>query len=150
VFDAEVTTTSDNYLMIATRLTISQRRNCSRPPIKEYSGHVQRSNRCPLWVKSALGLLGKPSWASSNDFEAVSVNPNSDIDAPGASSAIFAMAIVRRPEIAFTLISHAPAQTSARRTLVFARLVLPRSQTGKCSSAESFLIHIHSPYSAQD
>lgn len=57
----------------------------------------------------ALGLPGKPSWTSSNDFEAVSVNPNSDIDAPGASSAIFAMAIVRRPEVAFTLISHAPA-----------------------------------------
>jgi hypothetical protein len=58
---------------------------------------------------AAVGLLRKPSWTSSNDFEAVSVNPNSDIDAASASSAIFAMAIVRRPEVTFTLISHASA-----------------------------------------
>jgi hypothetical protein len=58
---------------------------------------------------AAIGLLRKPSWTSSNDFEAVSINPNSNIDAASASSAILAMAIVRRPEVAFTLISHASA-----------------------------------------
>jgi len=58
---------------------------------------------------AAVSLLGKPSGASSNDLEVASLNLNSDVDAPGASSTVFAVAIVRRTEIAFTLISHAPA-----------------------------------------
>ena len=58
---------------------------------------------------AAVSLLGKSSGASGNDSEAASFNPNSDVDAAGASSTIFAVAIVRRPEGAFTLISHTPA-----------------------------------------
>jgi hypothetical protein len=59
---------------------------------------------------AAVAVLGKPSGASSNDSEAARFNLNSGIEsAPSASSAIFAMAIVRRSEVAFTLISHAPA-----------------------------------------
>ena len=59
---------------------------------------------------AAVSLLGKPSGASSNDSEAASFNLNTDVEsAPSASSTIFAVAIVRRPEVAFTLISHAPA-----------------------------------------
>ena len=58
---------------------------------------------------AAVSLLGKPSGASSNNLEAASLNLNSDVDAPGASSTVFAVAIVRWPKVAFTLISHAPA-----------------------------------------
>jgi hypothetical protein len=50
---------------------------------------------------AAVSLLGKPSGASSNDSEAASFNLNSDVDAPSTSSTIFAVAIVRRPEVAF-------------------------------------------------
>jgi hypothetical protein len=57
---------------------------------------------------AAVGLLGKSFGASGDDLEAASFNPNSDVDAPSASSAIFAVAIVRRPEAAFALISYAP------------------------------------------
>jgi hypothetical protein len=57
---------------------------------------------------AAVSLLGEPSGASGNDSEASSFNLNSDVDAASASSTIFAVAIVRRPEVAFTLISHAP------------------------------------------
>jgi len=58
---------------------------------------------------AAVSLLGKPSGASSDNSEAASFDLNSDVDAPCASSAIFAVAIVRRPEVALTLISHAAA-----------------------------------------
>ena len=58
---------------------------------------------------AAVSLLGKPSGASGNDSKDASFNLNSDVDAASASSTIFAVAIVRRPEVAFTLISHAPA-----------------------------------------
>jgi len=58
---------------------------------------------------AAVSLLGKPSGASSDDSKAASFNLNSNVDAPCASSTIFAVAIVRRPEVPFTFISHAPA-----------------------------------------
>ena len=59
---------------------------------------------------AAIAVLGKPFWVSRNDVEVASFNPNSGVEsAPSASSAIFAMAIVRRPKVTFTLISHASA-----------------------------------------
>jgi hypothetical protein len=59
---------------------------------------------------AAVTVLGEPSGASSNDSEAASFYLDSGVEsAPSASSAIVAVAIVRRPKIAFTLISHAPA-----------------------------------------
>jgi len=66
---------------------------------------------------AAVGLLGKTSWASSNDSEAASFNLNSHVHASSTSSTIFAMAIVRRPKVAFTLISDArkASQTNVRR-----------------------------------
>ena len=89
---------------------------------------------------AAVTVLGKPSGAPSNNSEAASFNLYTDVEsAPSASSAIFAVAIVRRPEVAFTLISHAPAKTPARRTLVFAHSMLPRLQFGKYGSVEAIL-----------
>ena len=58
---------------------------------------------------AAVSLLRKPFGASSDDSEAAGFNLNSDVDAPCASSAILAVTIVRRSEVAVTLISHAPA-----------------------------------------